>query len=115
MLLLYVLSQKPDFSESVKPLFGNLKNTEDLLKFLNDLNKFSEFFAAFKQPNIKNATNDSADAETKSKTKYEKSANENAAKPSKEDESTEKPSPSPTAGIASDYIEKCLDAYFKKR
>ena len=42
LMLLYFLAQNPDFPESVKPLMGKLKNSEEMLKFLNDLSRFSE-------------------------------------------------------------------------
>lgn len=49
LILLYYLSQNPDFPESVKPLMGKLKNSEEMLKFLNDLSRFSEMFALFQK------------------------------------------------------------------
>lgn len=48
LLLLYYLSQNPDFPERVKPLMGQLKNSEEMLKFLNDLSRFSDIFSLFK-------------------------------------------------------------------
>ena len=49
LMLLYFLAQNPDFPESVKPLMGKLKNSEDMLKFLNDLSRFSEMFSLFQK------------------------------------------------------------------
>lgn len=55
LILLYYLSQNPDFPESVKPLMGKLKNSEEMLKFLNDLSRFSEMFALFQNKSPKRA------------------------------------------------------------
>ena len=49
LMLLYFLAQNPDFPESVKPLMGKLKNSEEMLKFLNDLSRFSEMFSLFQK------------------------------------------------------------------
>ena len=49
LVLLYYLSQNPDFPDSVKPLMGQLKNSEQMLCFLNDLSKFTQTFNTFKQ------------------------------------------------------------------
>ena len=99
MILLYYLSQKDDFFESIKPLLGNIKTSENMLKFLNDLNRFSEMFAMFK----------GTDAAPK----------KSESPPPKEGKKTDSPknekSQSPISGIANDFIQQSLDAYFKKR
>ena len=97
LILLYYLSQNPDFPESVKPLMGKLKNSEEMLKFLNDLSRFSEMFALF-QKQKPEAGNPPPPPKGPPPPKDEK----------------EKP-PSPTNGIADKFIEECLDRYFKKR
>ncbi len=106
LMLLYFLAQNPDFPESVKPLMGKLKNSEEMLKFLNDLSRFSEMFSLFQKH-----------GKEKDKTpppppppKGEKA--EPAAPPPPEEK--EKPQ-SPTSGIADEFIEQCLERYFKKK
>ena len=106
LLLLYYLSQNPDFPERVKPLMGQLKNSEEMLKFLNDLSRFSEMFSLFqKQGKEKDKT-----PPPPPPPKGEKA--EPAAPPPPEEK--EKPQ-SPTSGIADEFIEQCLERYFKKK
>ena len=89
LVLLYYLSQNPSFAESVKPLMSKIKDSEQMLSFLNDLSKFSETFGGFA---------------------VKKESEEKA--PPKEEEN--KKSPSPTQGIADDFIQNILDGYLKK-
>lgn len=91
LVLLYYLSQNPDFSESVRPLMEKLKNSEQMLNFLKDLSNFTKTFNTF-QCGVK--------AE-------EPKATENV----KMDK--EKPQ-SPTEGIADEFIQNILDSYLKK-
>ena len=106
LMLLYFLAQNPDFPESVKPLMGKLKNSEEMLKFLNDLSRFSEMFSLFqKQGKEKDNT-----PPPPPPPKGEKA--EPAAPPPPEEK--EKPQ-SPTSGIADEFIEQCLERYFKKK
>ena len=106
LMLLYFLAQNPDFPESVKPLMGKLKNSEEMLKFLNDLSRFSEMFCLFqKQGKEKHKT-----PPPPPPPKGEKA--EPAAPPPPEEK--EKPQ-SPTSGIADEFIEQCLERYFKKK
>ena len=106
LMLLYFLAQNPDFPESVKPLMGRLKNSEEMLKFLNDLSRFSEMFSLFqKQGKEKDKT-----PPPPPPPKGEKA--EPAAPPPPEEK--EKPQ-SPTSGIADEFIEQCLERYFKKK
>ncbi len=100
LLFLYFLSQKSDFAASLKPILGNVKSSEDILKFLADLNRFSEAFSSFGKN--KNGKEDEKKAEKPPETKAEQAPQKETPR-------------SPTAGIASDYIQKSLDAYFKKR
>ena len=90
MVLLYYLSQNPDFSESVRPLMTKLKNSEQMLNFLKDLSTFTQTFNTFQQPK-------KADGEAEEKPKNEK----------------ENPQ-SPTSGIADEFIQNILDNYLKK-
>lgn len=106
LMLLYFLAQNPDFPESVKPLMGKLKNSEEMLKFLNDLSRFSEMFSLFqKQGKEKDKT-----PPPPPPPKGEKA--EPAAPPPPEEK--EKPQ-FPTSGIADEFIEQCLERYFKKK
>ncbi len=101
MLLLYYLSQKDDFFESIKPLLGNIKSSENMLKFLNDLNRFSEMFNAFKNGS-EPPKNDRPPTPPKDEPKKD-------TPPKKENPQ------SPISGIANEFIQQSLDAYFKKR
>jgi len=47
LVLLYYLSQNPDFSDSVKPLMAKLKDSEQMLCFLKDLSSFTQTFSTF--------------------------------------------------------------------
>ena len=53
LVLFYYLSQNPDFAESVKPLMSQLKDSEQMLHFLNDLSKFSQTFSSFQSSSQK--------------------------------------------------------------
>ena len=91
LVLLYYLSQNPDFSESIKPLMEKLKNSEQMLCFLKDLSRFSETFSTFKSAQPP----------------------KNEEKPSEKTEGqTEKPK-SPTEGIADDFIQNILNTYLQ--
>lgn len=92
LVLLYYLSQNPDFPESVKPLMGQLKNSQQMLSFLNDLSNFTKTFSSFQNQ---------AQAKPKEKERGEEPKNEK-----------EKPQ-SPTAGIADDFIQQMLNNYLK--
>ncbi len=87
LTLLYYLSQKPDFEDSVKPFVSSLKNSEHLLSFLKDLSDFSKTFSSF--------------TDTKREDEKEKP------------EETKNPQ-SPVSGIADEFIKQMLDGYLKK-
>lgn len=97
LVLLYYLSQNPDFSESVKPLMAQLKDSEQMLAFLKDLSKFSETFSAFKT----------------AQSKQEQTPPKKENTPPRDEVKQEKPQ-SPTEGIADDFIQKILDSYLNK-
>ena len=89
LVLFYYLSQNPDFAESVKPLMSQIKDSEQMLRFLNDLSNFTKTFSSF-----------------------QKQADE---KPKQEKTDTKKENPqSPTSGIADEFIQNILDSYLKK-
>lgn len=93
LVLLYYLSQNPDFAESVKPLMSQLKGSEQMLSFLKDLSKFSDTFSTFKstpQPPPKQENDPPVD------------------------ETDTKNPQSPTTGIADEFIQKILDGYLNK-
>lgn len=89
LVLLYYLSQNPDFHEKLKPLASGLKNSEQMLSFLKDLSKFSEVFGNTEKPPKQEPT------------------------PPPKPQENKNPQP-PTAGIADDFIQKILDGYLKK-
>lgn len=93
LILLYYLSQKPEFAESVKPLMAQLKNSQQILSFLNDLSRFSEAFGN------KNAAPDKQEQPKRDE--------------DKKDPPKENPQ-SPTLGIADDFIQQILDGYLNK-
>ena len=101
LILLYYLSQNPDFPESVKPLMSQLKNSEQMLGFLNELSHFTKTFSTFQNS-----------APKKEEEKCEKSDKK---------EHTEKTEPqkkepqSPTSGIADAFIQQMLESYLKNR
>ena len=97
LVLLYYLSQNPDFHESVKPLMGQLKNSEQMLSFLNDLSKFSQTFSAFQQKQ------DACD---------DKKTQEPCEQPSS---GNDKKTPQATSGIADEFIQQILDSYLVKK
>ena len=102
LVLLYYLSQNPDFSESVKPLMSKLKDSEQMLRFLNDLSHFTQTFSTFQTANEKSE---------QTKTPPKNDCGEQAK--SKNDK--EKTPQSPTAGIADEFIEKILESYLQKK
>jgi hypothetical protein len=93
LVLLYYLSQNPDFSESVKPLMAQIKDSEQMLNFLKDLSKFTQTFSALKTEPPPSAKKE----------------------PSPKEKCEEKENPqSPTKGIADAFIQNILDSYLKK-
>ena len=92
LVLLYYLSQNPDFSESIKPIMNQIKDSEQMLCFLKDLSRFAETFNfKAKEPNCEKAPHEQH----------------------KKEEKKENPQ-SPTTGIADAFIQNMLDSYFKK-
>lgn len=102
LVLLYCLSQDPKFAESLKPLMGQLKNSQQMLSFLNDLSRFTQTFSTL---NGQPCPPPKPEKEEKGEPPNEK----------KEDCNTKKEEPqSPTAGIADDFIQQILEGYLKK-
>ena len=103
LVLLYYLSQNPDFSESIKPIMGQLKNSEEMLQFLKNLSRFTQTFSTFKteEPSQNKETAYSAPPPPPQK--------------EKEQENEYKKTPqSPTVGIADEFIQQILESYLKK-
>ena len=90
LLLLYYLSQNPDFSDSIRPLMAKLKNSEQMLNFLKDLSNFTQTFNTFQCGENKQPASAGAPPEDK-----------------------EKPQ-SPTEGIADEFIQNILNSYLKQ-
>ena len=96
LVLLYYLSQNPNFADSVKPLMSQIKDSEEMLRFLNDLSKFSQNFSNFSE-------------------KAETGKPEENCPPKKPPDGEQKENPqSPTEGIADAFIQNILDNYLKK-
>lgn len=100
LLMLYYLSQTPDFLSKVQPLMGDMKNSQELLKFITDLSKFASIFS-----------------------QGEKGGNPTPQKPTPDTDNTSQKQPdtdkktpaSQTSGIADDFIQNLLEKYFQKR
>ena len=104
LVLLYYLSQNPDFAESVKPLMAQLKDSEQMLNFLNDLSKFSQGFGGF-------SPQTNAPHSDEPHKKSEENKKDSAQKTSESEK--EKTPQSPTLGIADEFIQGILDSYLK--
>ncbi len=94
LVLFYYLSQNPDFAQSVQPLMGELKNSEQMLNFLKDLSHFSQTFSSL----------DFTNKQTKKEPSEKKGKNDDK----------EKTPQSPTSGIADEFIQNILDSYLSK-
>ena len=101
LIMLYYLSQNPDFERSVKPLLGELKNSEQALKFLEEPSQFSKLFSNFQ--NKKDGGRDGANGE---------SVASNSSKKEPKETSEASHTNSPTSGIADGFIEELLQKYF---
>ena len=96
LVLLYYLSQNADFATSVKPIMDKLKGSEQMLRFLNDLSKFTQTFSTF-----------ASDSPPKK---------EDRNTPNSNDKPADKKEPqSPTTGIADEFIQTVLESYLKNR
>ena len=97
----------------MKPIFGSLKNSEEILKFMNELSHFSEMFSLFNQKNDKE--NGSCE-QNQTKTKNSNACNEKPVNSASHNETKQEKNPSTaTEGIADEFIERCLQNYFKNR
>ena len=95
LVLLYYLSQNPNFAASVQPIMAQLKDSEQMLSFLKDLSSFSKLFGDGCTP-----TAQATAPKNESKTTCE---------------AKDKTPPSPTKGIADEFIQNILDSYLKQK
>ncbi len=102
LMLLYYLSQKPDFAESVKPLMCKLKDSEHMLSFLNDLSSFTQ---TLRHCSCSGGEKPSSPPPPPKDGREKEDGNKNADK---------KTPQSPTAGIADEFIEQILESYLQK-
>ena len=100
LLMLYYLSQNPDFLAKVQPLMGEMKNSQELLKFITDLSKFAALFSQ---------------SEKGGNHPPQKPAPSPSSTPPKQPEADKKTPASQTNGIADDFIQNLLEKYFQKR
>lgn len=81
-----------------------------MLKFMNDLSNFSKMFSSQEKP---------PNADPKNQTGEPQKPSQSPPTEKKQDEPNEKKGEknpqSPTSGIADDFIERCLQNYFKNR
>ena len=125
LVLLYYLSQNPNFAESVKPLMSKIKDSEQMLNFLNDLSKFSGVFCGMGTGKDNDADNKTAGK--RASTAADSTHNGAAAEEKNEDcfsapnhtdpncDEDKKSPQSPTLGIADEFIQNILDSYLKKK
>ena len=102
LIILYYLSQNPDFERSVKPLLGELKNSEHALKFLEELSQFSRLFSS-----LQSKEENKGDKQSGEPKREEKQASPSSSQTERQ------PTNSPTAGIADGFIEELLSKYFQ--
>ena len=102
LILLYYVSQNPDFEKTVKPLLSELKCSEAALKFLEELSSFSKLFSTLnhKDDGGRSSTNQNSKPSFEEGKKEEKPKNEEKKQ-------------SPTSGIADSFIEDLLSKYFQ--
>jgi hypothetical protein len=113
LIILYYLSQNPDFERSVKPLLGELKNSEQALKFLEELSQFSHLFSGLNSKNGGGMSGTNAQHSPKPNTSQSNERTEkNPQPPHGESDKKGTSSNSPTAGIADGFIEELLSKYF---
>ena len=95
LFLLYYLSQKPKLLDSLKPIAQMLKNSEESLKFLEDLKAFTSIF-------------EGAGSSTTPKNEDEKQEKSETETPP-ENENRQ----SPFQDIADEFLQQYLDDYLK--
>ena len=109
LVLLYYFSQDPNFAQSVQPIMAKLKDSEQMLSFLNNLSKFTQTFSTF-------ASSQGEKEPCSSPSSPSPSPHSSSPSPQKDcSDEKENPSSSPTAGIADEFIQQILESYLKKR
>ena len=111
LIILYYLSQNPDFERSVKPLLSELKNSEKALNFLGELSQFSNMFSQLngKKGGGMSGTNAKSTTEQSTQKQTEPQNNGN---PFQAGQNPQSATPSPTSDIADRFIEELLSKYF---
>ncbi|MBQ9729573.1 MAG: hypothetical protein IJV80_02055 [Clostridia bacterium] len=99
LILLYYLSQNPDFPDKIKPFLTQLNDSKKMLDFLGDLSKFQNLFSSLK-------------TENKTEEPAPDGAHEPVQNPPPPPEKEK--SQSPTKGIANEFIEGKLEEYFSR-
>ena len=99
LILLYYLSQNPDFPKKIEPLLCQLNDSKKMLDFLGDLSKFQDLFSFLK-----------TDAKTPDSAKPQNQPCDDPPPPPCEEEKSQ----SPTKGIANEFIEGKLEEYFSR-
>ena len=101
LFLLYCIAQKPEFHKSIQPLMSELKNSEEVLRFIKDLSSFADLFTQNKKTDCPTSPNSPPPSSASQSAQNEKCDHE-------------KPQ-SQTKGIADDFIEKFLSSYLRKK
>ena len=109
LILLYYLSQNPDFAESAKPLMEKLKNSQQILSFLGDLSRFSQTFVSPTPPPQNPTSSQNVNHEKNTNT-----TKNNPTSSSPHEVKQNDPPASPSTGIADEFIQNLLDSYLKK-
>jgi hypothetical protein len=113
LIILYYLSQNPDFERSVKPLLGELKNSENALKFLEELSQFSRLFSAANAQKDGGRSASNATASTKPNEQNPSQSPHASTSQNSKESQAQSQNHSPTAGIADGFIEELLSKYFQ--
>ena len=96
----------------MKPLLSSLKNSEEMLKFMNELSHFSEMFSLFTPK--KNENEQPKETQTTTQQR-EHTPTQSSNSTATTENGQEKNSSTATQGIANEFIERCLQNYFKNR
>ena len=113
LIMLYYLSQNPDFERSVQPLLSELKNSEKALKFLDELSQFSKLFSGLNGKNDGGRNESKGNPEEKSASTQQAEFSSQATPSGGAKSNPSEAASSPTSGIANGFIEELLESYFK--
>ena len=113
LIMLYYLSQNPDFERSVQPLLSELKNSEKALKFLDELSQFSKLFSGINGKNDRGRDESSTNSQEKSANNQQAESSSPSSTSGEAKANPSEASQSPISGIANGFIEELLESYFK--